>query len=111
MSARLLGKVFCVTGSTQGLGRAIVHRLRDEGAAGLVICGRNSERAEKVKAELETESCRVGRSFCFCFLFCVWCVCVYLETTAMLFSSGIIRNHAAMLMKDGVRKGEWWVEG
>jgi NAD(P)-dependent dehydrogenase (short-subunit alcohol dehydrogenase family) len=50
---RLDGKVVAVTGSTQGLGRAIARRAVDLGAAGIVVTGRNAERGETVRAELE----------------------------------------------------------
>ncbi|MGE3874963.1 MAG: SDR family oxidoreductase [Parvibaculaceae bacterium] len=46
------GKVAIVTGGTQGLGEAAAHLLADRGAEGLVICGRNEENGEKVKAAL-----------------------------------------------------------
>ncbi|MDH3498852.1 MAG: SDR family oxidoreductase [Acidimicrobiia bacterium] len=50
---RFAGKVAVVTGSTQGLGEAIVHRFADDGVAGVVVTGRNAERGEKVRAALE----------------------------------------------------------
>ena len=51
--ARFDGKVALVTGSTQGLGEAIVRRLASEGAAGIVVCGRSAERGGAVAASLE----------------------------------------------------------
>ena len=42
---RLDGKVIVVTGSTQGLGAAIARRAAGLGAAGIVVTGRDSERA------------------------------------------------------------------
>ena len=45
---RFIGKVAIVTGSTQGLGEAIVLRFAAEGASGIVVCGRNAERGEAV---------------------------------------------------------------
>jgi NAD(P)-dependent dehydrogenase (short-subunit alcohol dehydrogenase family) len=54
---RLDGKVVVVTGSTQGLGRAIAERAAALGAAGLVISGRDAERGEAVRAELEARGC------------------------------------------------------
>ncbi len=50
--ARFDGKVALVTGSTQGLGEAIAHRLASEGANGIVVCGRNEERGEAVVERL-----------------------------------------------------------
>ena len=44
--ASLAGKVAVVTGSTQGLGAAIVHLLAERGASGIVVCGRNRENGE-----------------------------------------------------------------
>jgi len=52
-SPRVGGKVFVVTGGTQGLGEAIALLLADEGAAGVVICGRSTENGARVSAELE----------------------------------------------------------
>ncbi len=49
---RFDGKVALVTGSTQGVGEAVARRLAAEGAAGIVICGRNRERGEAVAADL-----------------------------------------------------------
>jgi len=48
----LAGKTAVVTGSTQGLGEAIAHLFADRGAAGLVICGRNADNGERVRAAL-----------------------------------------------------------
>ena len=50
---RLDGKVVVVTGGTQGLGAAIARRAAGLGAAGILVCGRNPERGEAVRAELE----------------------------------------------------------
>jgi NAD(P)-dependent dehydrogenase (short-subunit alcohol dehydrogenase family) len=49
---RFDGKMALVTGSTQGVGEAVVRRLSSEGAAGIVVCGRNRERGEAVVADL-----------------------------------------------------------
>ena len=45
---RLDGKFAVVTGGTQGLGAAIARQFAKAGVAGLVTCGRNSERGEAV---------------------------------------------------------------
>ncbi len=47
------GRVFVVTGGTQGLGTAIAEALAAAGAAGIVICGRNRDHGAGVKARLE----------------------------------------------------------
>jgi NAD(P)-dependent dehydrogenase (short-subunit alcohol dehydrogenase family) len=54
---RLEGKVLVVTGSTQGLGADIARRGARLRAAGIVICGRDTERGETVRAELATLGC------------------------------------------------------
>ena len=51
------GKVIIVTGGTQGLGEAIARHLAENGAAGLVICGRNYENGHAVAADLESTGC------------------------------------------------------
>ena len=50
---QLKGRVAVVSGGTQGLGEAIALAFADAGAAGIVITGRNAERGEAVRAELE----------------------------------------------------------
>ena len=50
--ARFDGKVALITGSTQGVGEAVSRRLASEGAAGIVISGRNRERGEAVAGDL-----------------------------------------------------------
>ncbi len=52
------GKVAIITGGTQGLGEAAAHLFADRGAKGLVICGRNAEKGEAVKAALEKKGAR-----------------------------------------------------
>ena len=53
----LEGKVALVTGSTQGLGEAIVRRFVDEGADGIVVTGRNEGRGAAVARELVSAGC------------------------------------------------------
>jgi NAD(P)-dependent dehydrogenase (short-subunit alcohol dehydrogenase family) len=49
---RFHGKIALVTGSTQGIGEAAARRFVAEGAAGMVICGRNAARGEAVAGSL-----------------------------------------------------------
>ena len=51
MTARLQGRTALVTGSTDGIGAAIARALADEGAF-VVVSGRNTDRGEKVVAEI-----------------------------------------------------------
>jgi len=55
--ANLNGKVAIVTGGSQGLGEAIARLFGERGAAGLVICGRNVERGERVASEISATGC------------------------------------------------------
>ena len=55
--AKLSGKVVIVTGGTQGLGEAIARNLAELGADGLVICGRNQERGNRVADALNQSGC------------------------------------------------------
>ena len=48
-------KVALVTGSTQGVGEAVARRLASEGAIGIVVCGRNTNRGEAVAADLKAQ--------------------------------------------------------
>lgn len=54
---RFAGKVALVTGSTQGVGAALLQRMADEGLAAAVVTGRNAERGAAVRAELEAAGC------------------------------------------------------
>jgi NAD(P)-dependent dehydrogenase (short-subunit alcohol dehydrogenase family) len=55
--ANLSGKIAIVTGGTQGVGEAIARLFSERGAAGLVICGRNKERGERVASEIAGAGC------------------------------------------------------
>ncbi|WP_147199404.1 SDR family oxidoreductase [Pantoea sp. MBD-2R] len=50
--SQLTGKVAVVTGGTQGLGAAIARHFMQQGAAGVVICGRNQAKGEEIAAQL-----------------------------------------------------------
>ncbi len=55
MEKDLAGKVFLVTGATEGIGKAAATEFAKRGAS-LTIVGRNPEKSERVKAELEAEA-------------------------------------------------------
>jgi NAD(P)-dependent dehydrogenase (short-subunit alcohol dehydrogenase family) len=55
--ANLDGKIAVITGGTQGLGEAIARLFAERGAAGLVICGRNAERGERVASDISATGC------------------------------------------------------
>lgn len=57
---RIDGKIAVVTGGTQGLGAAIAMQLAKSGAAGLVTCGRNTEKGRAVADKITSETgCKV----------------------------------------------------
>jgi 3-oxoacyl-[acyl-carrier protein] reductase len=58
MDLHLKGKVALVTGGSRGIGRAIAHRLAEEGCD-VAICGRTQETLDAVKVELERHGARV----------------------------------------------------
>ena len=47
-------KIIIVTGSTQGSGAETAKLLVSRGAKGVTICGRNSDKGNKVKSEIES---------------------------------------------------------
>ena len=55
---RLKERVVVVTGGTQGLGEAIALQCADEGAAGVVLCGRNADQGAQVAAAIEERGAR-----------------------------------------------------
>ncbi len=52
MDIRLDGKIVLVTGSTQGIGRAIAETLARSGAGGLLVTGRDGQRGQAVAEDL-----------------------------------------------------------
>ncbi len=48
----IAGGIFTVTGGTQGVGETVALALADGGAAGIVICGRNTDNGARVKQAL-----------------------------------------------------------
>ncbi|MDQ2634607.1 MAG: SDR family oxidoreductase [Pseudomonadota bacterium] len=53
MNLSLAGAVLVVTGSTQGVGRAIALEAAGNGAGAVLVCGRDRARGEMVAAEVE----------------------------------------------------------
>jgi NAD(P)-dependent dehydrogenase (short-subunit alcohol dehydrogenase family) len=56
-SKQFEGKIAVVTGGTQGLGAATAQLFADRGAAGLVICGRNTGKGQAAAASLVRDRC------------------------------------------------------
>ena len=48
MTQRFAQKVALATGSTQGVGEALLHLMADEGLVGAVVTGHNTERGTAV---------------------------------------------------------------
>ena len=59
MELGLAGKKALVTGSTKGIGRAIVESLLDEGVD-VAICARNSEEVDKAIEDLSAKGRVIG---------------------------------------------------
>lgn len=57
-ASRLDRKVAVVTGGTQGLGEAIARDFVSRGLAGLVICGRQTDKGRALAGELTSAGCR-----------------------------------------------------
>lgn len=55
------GRVFVITGGTQGLGKAIARLLKEQGAAGLVLVSRSKDKGAEASSELNGDGCK-----------CVW---------------------------------------
>ena len=51
------GRVFVVTGGTQGLGKAIARLLKEQGASGLVLVSRSQDRGKDACSELNDDKC------------------------------------------------------
>ncbi len=53
----LTGKICIVTGGTQGLGKGIALHLAEKGAAGIIICGRNTQNGAASAKEIQEVGC------------------------------------------------------
>ena len=53
----LQGKILIITGSTQGIGEACALDAANNGAAGIVVTGRNSQRGTAVQQKIEALGC------------------------------------------------------
>jgi NAD(P)-dependent dehydrogenase (short-subunit alcohol dehydrogenase family) len=57
MTQRFHDRVAVVTGSTQGVGETLLHRMADEGLRGAVVTGRDAERGAAVVDALAAKDC------------------------------------------------------
>jgi NAD(P)-dependent dehydrogenase (short-subunit alcohol dehydrogenase family) len=57
LSDQFADKIAIVTGGTQGLGATTAQLFAKRGAAGLVICGRNTEKGKEIAASLTQAKC------------------------------------------------------
>lgn len=53
------GRVFLISGGTQGLGLEVARRLQQAGAAGLLLVSRSEDKGKAAIKQLETPSCQV----------------------------------------------------
>jgi NAD(P)-dependent dehydrogenase (short-subunit alcohol dehydrogenase family) len=77
------GRVFVVTGGTQGLGLEIARLLKEQGAAGLVLISRSADKGEAVCQELTTDGCT--------------CVFVKADLSSVEDASGVIDKAATAI--------------
>jgi len=56
---RLADKVVIVTGGTQGVGEAVARHVAEEGAAGVVLCGRQADKGQAVATHISQLGCGV----------------------------------------------------
>lgn len=56
--ACLDGKIIIATGGTQGVGEAVALHAAENGAAGVVICGRQADKGQAVAAAVEDRGCQ-----------------------------------------------------
>jgi NAD(P)-dependent dehydrogenase (short-subunit alcohol dehydrogenase family) len=58
LSKQFAGQYAVITGGTQGMGEAVARLFAARGAAGLVICGRNSAKGDAVAGSLTKAGCK-----------------------------------------------------